>query len=90
MVGPSGCGKSTIIQLIERFYNPESGSITLDGIPLDKYDLRQMRQIIGYVGQEPIMFNTTIRQNLLLANPNATEEEMIEALKAANAYNFIQ
>lgn len=61
LVGPSGSGKSTIIQLIERFYNPESGSITLDGVELDKYDLRQMRQIIGYVGQEPIMFNTTIR-----------------------------
>lgn len=60
-VGPSGSGKSTIIQLVERFYNPDSGTITLDGVPIDKYDLREMRRAIGYVGQEPVLFNTSIR-----------------------------
>ena len=49
-VGPSGSGKSTIIQLVERFYNPDNGSITLDGVPIEKYDLRDMRRTIGYVG----------------------------------------
>lgn len=80
-VGPSGSGKSTIIQLVERFYNPDNGLITLDGVPLDHYDLRGMRRAIGYVGQEPVLFNTTIRENMRLAKPDATEIEMVEALK---------
>lgn len=90
LVGPSGGGKSTIIQLLERFYDPTSGSIELDGEPLTSLNLRSMRQHMGYVGQEPVLFNTTIRENLLFAQPNATEDEMIEALKAANAWDFIQ
>ena len=77
LVGPSGSGKSTIIQLIERFYNPSSthgkGEILIDGKPIESYDLRSLRHCIGYVSQEPVLFNTTIRENLLFANPEATE-----------------
>lgn len=62
--------------MIERFYNPSSGSITLDGHPIESLDLRKMRRMIGYVGQEPVLFNTSIRENLLFAKPDATESEM--------------
>ena len=89
LVGPSGSGKSTIIQLIERFYNPKSGIIKVDGIPIDEYNLRELRKIIGYVGQEPVLFNTSIRENMLFSKSDATEDEIIDALKAANAWDFI-
>ena len=74
LVGPSGSGKSTIIQLIERFYDPESGRILLDGKDIKSINLNSMRSIIGYVGQEPVLFNTTIRENLKFARPDATED----------------
>ena len=90
LVGPSGSGKSTIIQMIERFYNPTSGKIRVDNIGIEKLNLRELRRIIGYVGQEPVLFNTSIRENMLFAKPDATEEEMIEALQAANAWDFIR
>lgn len=89
LVGPSGSGKSTVIQMLERFYDPDSGEITLDGKDLKTINLNSMRQVIGYVGQEPVLFNTTIRENMKFAKADATEEEMIEALKAANAWSFI-
>ena len=90
LVGPSGSGKSTIIQLLERFYDPTSGTISLDGKDFKNLNIQSMRQNIGYVGQEPVMFNTTIRENMLFAKPDATEDEIIEALKAANAWDFIR
>jgi len=89
LVGPSGSGKSTVVQLIERFYNPTSGDISLDGVSIDKYTGRKLRQNIGYVGQEPVLFNATIKENMLFSNPNASEAEIIDALKAANAWDFI-
>ena len=89
LVGPSGSGKSTIIQMIERFYNPDSGEILLDGVPIKNINLTSLRQIMGYVGQEPALFNTTIRENMKFAKPDASEEDIIEALKAANAWTFI-
>jgi ATP-binding cassette subfamily B (MDR/TAP) protein 1 len=61
LVGESGCGKSTIFQLIMRFYDPDQGRITLDGIDLKLIDLKWLRESIGYVGQEPVLFATTIR-----------------------------
>jgi len=73
LVGPSGSGKSTVIQLIERFYNPMDGQILLDGEPIETLDLRSMRRNMGYVGQEPVLFNTTIKENMLFANPAATD-----------------
>jgi len=89
LVGESGGGKSTCMQLIERFYDVENGSITLDGHNLRDLKLRWLRNNIGYVGQEPVLFATTIRENLLFSKEDATEEELIEATKKARAYEFI-
>jgi len=89
LVGPSGSGKSTVIQLMERFYDPDSGSVLLDGKDFKNLNLRSMRQLIGYVGQEPVLFNTTIKENMLFAKPTATDDEIEKALKDANAWDFI-
>lgn len=89
LVGPSGSGKSTIIQLVERFYAQDSGSVTVDGTAIEDYDIRSLRRAIGYIGQEAVLFNTTVRENLKMSKPDATEAEMIEALKAASAYDFV-
>lgn len=67
-MGESGCGKSTILQLLMRFYNPDKGKITLDGVDITELDLHWLRRQIGYVGQEPLLFSTTIRENLLIGN----------------------
>lgn len=80
-VGESGSGKSTIIQMIERFYDPQSGNVYLDGVNLKEINLNSLRSSIGYVGQEPVLFATTIRENLLYGKRDATEEEMINALR---------
>ncbi|KAF5196000.1 Abc transporter b family-like protein, partial [Thalictrum thalictroides] len=89
LVGESGCGKSTVISLLERFYDPESGFITLDGVEIQKLKVSWLRQQMGLVGQEPILFNETIRANIAYGIQEATEEEIIIATKAANAHNFI-
>ena len=90
LVGPSGSGKSTIIQMIERFYQNDSGQITVDGTPIESLDLREFRRLIGYVGQEPVLFNATIRENMKFAKPDASDAEIQEALEHANAWDFIQ
>ena len=64
IMGPSGSGKSTVIQLIERFYAHDSGILTVDGVNIETLDIRKFRQQIGYVGQEPVLFNATIRENM--------------------------
>jgi len=89
LVGPSGSGKSTVIQLLERFYNPNSGSITVDGKPIQSLDLRSFRQAVGYVGQEPVLFNQSIKENMLYAKPTATDSEIRQALEDANAWSFV-
>ncbi|CAB9507684.1 Leptomycin B resistance protein pmd1 [Seminavis robusta] len=89
-VGPSGSGKSTIVSLIERFYDPSSGVVKLDGINLRDLNVCYLRSLIGYVGQEPILFATTIRENIGYGNPNATTEMIVEAAKQANAHDFIE
>lgn len=89
LVGQSGSGKSTIIGLIERFYDPVSGTITIDGKDLRSYNLRALRQHMALVGQEPTLLGGTIRDNILYGKENATDAEMIEAAKIANAHNFI-
>jgi ATP-binding cassette subfamily B (MDR/TAP) protein 1 len=88
-VGESGCGKSTIFQLIMRFYDPDKGRITLDGIDLKDLDLYWLRGQIGYVGQEPVLFAASIKENLLFGKENATNEEITVALKKAEAFDFI-
>jgi ATP-binding cassette subfamily B (MDR/TAP) protein 1 len=79
-VGDSGCGKSTIIQLVMRFYDPDEGRITLDGNDIKSYDIEWLRSQIGYVGQEPCLFEGTVLTNILIGNPQASVEEVNEAL----------
>ncbi len=90
IVGPSGSGKSTIVNLIPRLYDVDSGSVTFDGIDVRKLDLRFLRDQVGVVSQETYLFNGTIRDNLLYAKPDATEEAMVEALKKANIWDFVE
>jgi len=89
LVGSSGSGKSTIVQLIERLYDPEEGKVTINGVDVKNIDLAWLRNGIGYVGQEPVLFSGSIKENLAYAKEGATEAEMIEALKKANAYDFV-
>ena len=90
IVVPSGSGKSTIIYLIPRLYDVCGGEVTFDGIDVRKLDLEFLRRNIGIVSQETYLFNGTIRDNLLYAKPDATEEELVEACKKANIYDFVQ
>ncbi len=89
LVGTSGGGKSTIMNLIERFYEPLSGSITIDGQNIAQYSRRSLRDQIAYVSQDLFLFSGTIRENIRLGKPNATDEEFIAAAKAAHAHDFI-
>ncbi|KAL5700599.1 ABC-type xenobiotic transporter [Ranunculus cassubicifolius] len=90
LVGESGSGKSTVISLLQRFYNPDSGHITVDGIEIQKYQLRWLRQQMGLVSQEPVLFNETIRANIAYGKEgDATEAEIIAAAELANAHKFI-
>ncbi|MDX1627970.1 MAG: ABC transporter transmembrane domain-containing protein [Fulvivirga sp.] len=90
LVGPSGAGKSTVIQLLMRFYNSESGQILIDGKGINQYPLHAYRNNVGIVPQEVILFGGTIRENIAYAKPDATEEEIVEAARKANALKFIQ
>ncbi|KAI3514196.1 hypothetical protein L1887_12515 [Cichorium endivia] len=89
VVGVSGSGKSTILSLILRFYDPISGQITLDGKDLKQFNLRWLRNQLGFVQQEPVIFSTTIKQNIIYARRNASETEIKEAARIANAHHFI-
>lgn len=89
LVGPSGGGKSTIAALISRFYDPDAGSIQLDGVDIRELDKNWLREQVGVVRQEPILFATSIMDNIRYGRPTATEEEVIEVAKAANAHDFI-
>ncbi|CAI9104206.1 OLC1v1002835C1 [Oldenlandia corymbosa var. corymbosa] len=89
LVGGSGCGKSTAIALLQRFYDPIGGEILLDGVPIHRLQLKWLRSQIGVVSQEPTLFATTIRDNILFGKENASLEEVIEAAKASNAHDFI-
>ncbi|VYS61539.1 unnamed protein product [Arabidopsis thaliana] len=91
LVGESGSGKSTVISLLQRFYDPDSGHITLDGVELKKLRLKWLRQQMGLVGQEPVLFNDTIRANIAYGKggEEATEAEIIAASELANAHRFI-
>lgn len=89
LVGQSGSGKSTVISLLERFYDPEVGEVHVDGVNLKKYQLKWLRQQMGLVSQEPILFATTIRENISYGKENASEEEISTAIELANATNFI-
>ena len=89
IVGPSGSGKSTIINLVMRLYDVLNGSVTIDGVDVRDLDLSYLRSNVGMGTQEGYLFNGTIRENLLYAKADATEDEMIEACKEANIYDLI-
>ncbi|NXA31903.1 MDR1 protein, partial [Eudromia elegans] len=89
LVGGSGCGKSTTVQLIQRFYDPMEGMVTIDGQDIRTLNVRYLREIIGVVNQEPVLFGTTIAENIRYGRENVTMEEMEKATKEANAYDFI-
>lgn len=89
-VGPSGAGKSTLASLVPRFYDPTSGAIRLDGVDLRDLSMDSLRSHIGIVNQETILFSGTVLENLLLAAPDATQAQIVAALEAANALEFVQ
>ncbi|XP_066148570.1 multidrug resistance protein homolog 49-like [Euwallacea fornicatus] len=89
LVGHSGSGKSTIVQLLQRFYDPSSGMITIDGVNLKDVDLSYLRKNVGVVSQEPSLFATTIAENIRYGKLNASMDEIVIAAKKANAHRFI-
>lgn len=89
LVGGSGSGKSTIIALLERFYDPIEGEIFLDGYKIRRLQLKWLRSQMGLVNQEPVLFATSIKENILFGKEGASVEQVILAAKAANAHDFI-
>jgi len=90
LVGPTGAGKSTLVNLLVRFYEATSGTILLDGTPIEKISKRRLRESIAMVTQESFLFNGTTAENLRVGNPDATDDQMWEALRAANAEDFVR
>jgi ATP-binding cassette subfamily B protein/subfamily B ATP-binding cassette protein MsbA len=90
LVGPTGVGKSTLVSLIPRFYDVTTGSIKLDGIDIREIEVDQLRKNISIVLQDVFLFHGTVRENILFGNPKASEEQIIEAAKISNAYEFIK
>jgi subfamily B ATP-binding cassette protein MsbA len=90
LVGQSGSGKSTIANLLTRFYDVNDGSVKIDGINIKEMSLESLRNLMGLVTQDSILFNDTIKNNILLGKQDATDDEIIEALKIANAYEFVK
>ncbi len=89
LVGSSGAGKSTLADLVPRFHDVTSGQLVIDGVDIKDYSLKELRNLIGIVTQEPILFNDTIANNIALGKENASEQNIIEAAKIANAHSFI-
>ncbi|CAF3730281.1 unnamed protein product [Rotaria sordida] len=89
LVDSSGCEKSTCVQLLQRFYDPIDGSVEIDDIRVNQYNLSWLREHIGVVSQEPILFQTTIKENIRFGRMNAKTEEIVEAAKMTNTHNFI-
>lgn len=89
LVGPSGSGKTTVANLLPRFYDVSSGCIKIDGVDIRDVTIESLREHIGIVPQDTLLFNTTIRENILYGKLDATDEEIEAAIKAANAEEFI-
>jgi ATP-binding cassette subfamily B protein len=90
LVGPTGAGKTTALALLHRAFDPQSGRITIDGLDLREMKLQALRRNIGVVFQEVLLFNRSIRDNLTAGKPDATDEEMLDALRRAQAYDFVE
>lgn len=90
LVGPTGAGKTTLATLVARFHDPTSGEVLLDGVPLPQISLKDLRHEVGVVTQEPFLFQATIRENLELGKPDATDVEIEKVLRAACALDFVQ
>ncbi|MCM8823408.1 MAG: ABC transporter ATP-binding protein/permease [Candidatus Omnitrophica bacterium] len=90
LVGHSGAGKTTLISLLPRLYDPQKGRILFDGLDIREFKLQSLRSIISMVSQEMVLFNTTVRDNIAYGKEGAKEEEIIEAARKANAYDFIK
>ena len=90
VVGPTGSGKSTVVSLIPRFYDPQKGSVKIDGRDVRDYKTNPLREQIGYVLQDTVLFRGTILENIAFGRPNATREEIVDAARLANADEFIQ
>lgn len=89
LVSGSGSGKSTVIALLQRFYDPIKGDILIDGVHINKLQLKWIRSQMGLVSQEPALFATTIKENILFGKKDASMDEVIEAAKSSDAHNFI-
>ena len=91
LVGSSGCGKSTVVSLLERFYDPLSGSVKIDNTDIRDYNIRWLRSQIGIVSQEPVLFDMSVADNIRYGDNTrqVSDEEVIEAAKAANIHSFI-
>lgn len=89
LVGTTGAGKSTLVNLLTRFYEYDSGEIRIDNLPIREFGMRRLRELVGVVTQESFLFNGTIRENLLMGRPGASDEEVLRAADAANARPFI-
>ncbi len=89
LVGPSGAGKSTVFQLLMRFYEPQSGTITIDDVPIDRLGLDALRSALGIVPQDTVVFSADARDNIRYGRPDATDDEIVAAAKAAQAHDFL-
>ncbi|CAN0277127.1 unnamed protein product, partial [Hapterophycus canaliculatus] len=89
LVGPSGGGKSTCMGLLLRFYEASRGTVAIDGRDIKEVNVKWLRSQIGYVGQEPVLFQGTIRENIAKGDPSASDLKIQEAAKAANAHDFV-
>ncbi|MCW8335895.1 ABC transporter ATP-binding protein/permease [Vibrio paucivorans] len=90
LVGPSGAGKTTLFELLQRFYDPQEGKVTLGGIELNQFDPNELRKQMALVPQQPALFSNDVFHNIRYGNPDATDEQVIEAAKKAHAHEFIQ
>ncbi|MFA0164457.1 ABC transporter ATP-binding protein/permease [Vibrio splendidus] len=90
LVGPSGAGKTTLFELLQRFYDPQVGKVTLGGVELNQFDPNELRKQMALVPQQPALFSNDVFHNIRYGNPKATDEQVIEAAKKAHAHEFIQ
>jgi ABC-type multidrug transport system fused ATPase/permease subunit len=90
LIGPTGSGKSTVTQLIPRFYDPQAGRVTVDGVDVRDARLEEVRRVVGMVGQDPFLFSDTVRANIAFGRPDATDEEVAQAARMAQADTFIR